>query len=83
MRKNKRTQLCLDTSLNSITCSGSLGMISAFYSTPFCWCKDIKFRIKSEKIVTFNILKSNSKSGYPLIQNNIILLQKVLVWQKI
>ena len=46
MRKNKRTQSCLNTSLNSITCSGSLGMISAFYSTPFCWCKDIKYNLK-------------------------------------
>ncbi len=47
MRKNKRTQSCLDTSLNSITCSGSLGMISAFYSTPFCWRKDIKYNLKA------------------------------------
>ena len=46
MRKNKRTQSCLNTSLNSITCSGSLGMISAFYSTPFCWSKDIKYNLK-------------------------------------
>ena len=49
MRKNKRTQSCLDTSLNSITCSGSLGMISAFYSTPFAGAKILNLEENPKK----------------------------------